>query len=328
MVTTSCDKTVRLWDLEDGVELKKMEGHCFSVVSVVVSRDGRVIASGDGGGALIAWNRDGESLIEPTDVHSQYIYSLDFSPDSTLLASGSQDTTVQFWNTQTWQVQGSPIKCGSGAKIRCVRYSPSGEYLAIATFKNIQIWNPDKRICITNFEGHSAFNGAYNFSLAWTPNGKHLISGGNDLDPTIRVWDSSTWKQVGEPCKGHTMTIYMVALNPAGTLLASASKDHQVCLWRLSDRRAIAIFKHANEVYCATFSADGKHTLSGGKDRMISKWEVPSLEDILEDQASDASFVYFPSLLHLIFLRMCHWRTPRWNKWQIMWVPILCPFAY
>jgi WD40 repeat protein len=188
-------------------------------------------------------------------------------------------------------MQGKPINCG--AEIVCVRYSPSGEYLAIATRINIQIWNPSKRKRIAKFDGHSAFDGAYNISLAWTPDGKQLISGGNDRDPTIRIWDSSTWKRVGKPWKGHTRGVWMIALNPAGTLFASASGDHQVRLWRLSDQRNIAIFKHTREVYCVTFSTDGKHILSGGQDGKISKWAVPLPEDILQDHASHASFVHF-----------------------------------
>ncbi|KIK38028.1 hypothetical protein CY34DRAFT_415612 [Suillus luteus UH-Slu-Lm8-n1] len=117
------------------------------------------------------------------------------------------------------------------------------------------------------------------------PDGKQLISAG--VDSTIRIWASSTWKQVGEPLKGHTEVVWMIALNPTGTLLASASREHQVRLWQFSDRRTIAIFKHTHEVCCVTFSTDGKHIFSGGRDKMISKWAVPSLEDGLEDQASD-----------------------------------------
>jgi WD40 repeat protein len=301
MVTASYDKTLRLWDLENGVVLKLMEGHRFAVASVAVSRDGQFIASGDWGGEVIAWNRDGESLIEPIKIHSKYVHSLDFSPDSTVLASGSLDTTTELWNTQTWQVQGDSINCG--VEVRCVRYSPSGEYLAIATSKNIQIWNPGKRECIAKFQAHSAFDEAWNVSLTWTPDGKQLISGGTGRDPTIRMWDSSTWKQVGKPWKGHNGAVIMIALNPAGTLFASASGDNQVRLWRLSDQRTIAIFKHTGAVYLATFSMDGKHILSGGEDHMISKWEVPLPEDILQDHASHASFVNFPSLLHLIFFK-------------------------
>ncbi|KAG1800323.1 uncharacterized protein HD556DRAFT_1524880 [Suillus plorans] len=269
MVTASGDKTLRLWDLENGVVLKIIEGHRFAVRRVAVSRDGKFIASGDDGGELITWNRDGEPLIQPTKVHSRPIWWLDFSPDSTFLASSSWDATVEFSNTKTWRVQGDPISCVAG--VFCIRYSPSGKYLAIATFKHIQIWNPGKRECITKFEGQSAFNGAGNATLAWTPDGKQLISSGNERDPTIRIWDSSTWKQVGEPCKGHAGNVYMIALNSAGTLLASASDDHQ----------------HTNEVFCVTFSADDKHILSGGRDKMMSKWAVPLLEDSLGDQAPD-----------------------------------------
>jgi WD40 repeat protein len=179
------------------------------IISVAVSRDGQFIASGDLGGEVIAWNGDGESLIKPIEIHSQPIYSLDFSPDSTVLVSGSFHTTSVLWDTKTWQLQGNPINCGAG--INCVRYSPSGEYLAIATTANIQIWNPGKRECIAKFQGHTAFDGAHNVSLAWTPNGKQLASSGIDRDPTIQIWDSSTWKQVGEPWKGHMVAPQRIA---------------------------------------------------------------------------------------------------------------------
>ncbi|KAG2046113.1 WD40 repeat-like protein [Suillus hirtellus] len=287
MVTASYDKTLRLWDLENGVVLKIMEGHHWGIRVAAVSRDGQFIASGDFGGELITWNRDGEPLTQPirVKVHSNKIFSLDFSPDSTFLASGSMDNTVELWNTKTWRVQGNPINCGT--EVRCVRYSPSGEYLAIGTKKDIQIWNARKRERVAKFQGHSAFNGAWNYSVAWTSDGMRLFSSGSILDPTIREWDTSTWKQVGQPCKGHTDTVYTIAFNPTGTLIASASEDQQVRLWRLSDRSPIAIFKHPDQLYCATFSADGKHILSGGRDTVISKWKVPFLEDISKDKSSD-----------------------------------------
>jgi tetratricopeptide (TPR) repeat protein len=179
------------------------------------------------------------------------------------------------------RVQGNPIGCN--AQVHCVRYSPSGELLAIGTRTNIQIWNLEKRERIAKFRGHAAWN----YSLTWMLDGKQLVSAGIHGDPTIRTWDSSTWMPVGEPWKGHNQAIWMIALNPTGTLLASASDDHQVRIWRVSDRRTIAIFKHTSYVYCVTFSMDGKHILSGGRDNMISKWAVPLLEDFLEDQTSN-----------------------------------------
>ncbi|KAG0708661.1 hypothetical protein DFH29DRAFT_427152 [Suillus ampliporus] len=265
MVTGSSDKTLRLWDLRTGAMLKKMEGHRNLVLSLAVSRDGQIIASGDVSGELIAWHGEtGEPLTQPIKAHSAHIFSLDFSPDGTVLTTGSADGTMKLWNTKTWKPQGNPIQCGW---VCCVRYSPSGELLAIATGGNIGIYNSGSRGLVAKFKGHT--------SLAWTPDGTRLISGGTEVDPTIREWDISTWQQVGDPWTGHTHRTLSISIHPASTHVASASEDNHVRLWRLSDRQTIAIFQHSGWAACVTFSMDGKHILSGGEDKMISEWEVP-----------------------------------------------------
>ncbi|KAG2356044.1 hypothetical protein BDR07DRAFT_1424294, partial [Suillus spraguei] len=98
---------------------------------------------------------------------------------------------------------------------------------------------------------------------------------GDSDDPTIREWNARTWQQVGDPWTGHSKYINAIAINPAGTLVASASDDNHIRLWRLSDRRTVAIFQHSSKAICVTFSLDGKHILSGGGDGMISEWAVP-----------------------------------------------------
>lgn len=276
MITSSRDRTLRLWDLKVGVVLKKMEGHRDWVRAVAVSKDGQLIASGDLNGELIVWHGEtGEQHVtQPIRAHLQArIMSLDFSADGAVLASGSSDNTTKLWITETWLPQGNRINCGSA--VYCVRYSPSSEFLAIATDKDIQIWNPIRRECITNFNA-ATVSPARNYSLAWTPDSTRLFSGGSNNDPTIREWDLSTMQQVGDPWNGHTDSdIYAIAVNPAGTLVASASDDKHVRLWRLWDRRTIAIFKHSDPVCCVTFSVDGKHILSGSQDKKISKWAIP-----------------------------------------------------
>jgi hypothetical protein len=178
-----------------------------------------------------------------------------------------------------WREQSS-LSCGGN--VRCVRYSPkynavyNSALLAIATDHNVQIVEVYPfRSCATQLI--RTINGAFNYSLAWTPNGSRLLSGGNGADPTIREWDTSNWQQVGDPWKGHFKNIHTISFNSSGTLLASASHDNCVRLWRLSDRQTIAIFKHSGEVNCVTFSADDKHILSGGVDEKISEW--PTSED-------------------------------------------------
>jgi WD40 repeat protein len=271
MVTGSEDKTLHLWDLKTGVVLRKMKGHpnC-QVWALAVSRDGQLIASGDTRGMLMVWHGEtGELLTQPIKAHSSCIISTDFSPDGTVLVTGAWDNMTKLWNTKTWQQQGNSIQCGS--YVRCVRYSPSGELLAIATHDDIQVYNVTGARKVASFKGHTSLN----WSLAWTPDGTRLLTGGDNADPTIREWDTTTWQQVGDPWTGHSNFISAIAVNAAGTLVTSASDDHHVRLWRLSDRQTVAIFEHLSSVNCATFSVNGKHILSGGDDNIISECAVP-----------------------------------------------------
>jgi WD40 repeat protein len=193
---------------------------------------------------------------------------MDFSPDGTFLATSSDYGITKIWNTKTWQEQGKSIKHGFG--VSCVRYSPSGDLLATAT-SSIEIYASDTRERVISFKGHKS----HNFSLAWTPDGTRLLTGGDGDDPTIREWDTTTWQQVGDPWTGHSTYINVIVINRAGTLVASVCREGHVRLWRLSDRRTVAIFKHSFPPEWVTFSVDDKHILSGGDDRMVSKWAVP-----------------------------------------------------
>ncbi|KAJ8591160.1 hypothetical protein M405DRAFT_880653 [Rhizopogon salebrosus TDB-379] len=267
------ERVLRLWDSKDGVVLKKMEGYDSDVLAIAVSRDGKLIGSGDKKGNLTAWHGDtGKSLTGAIKGHSHQICSLDFSPDGSVLATGSLDYTTKLWSTKTWQVHGKTIICGGS--VSCIRYSPSGELLAIATPSNIEIWDPH-----TSF---SKFKAAINcYSLAWTPDGTRLLSGGT----TIREWDTSSWQQVGDPWSGHTSTIFAIAVNSAGTLVASTSHDKHVLLWRLSDRQNIAIFIDSHSLYCVAFSMDSKQIFGGGDDNKMSEWTAP--EDAPQEQVPE-----------------------------------------
>ncbi|KAG2047946.1 WD40 repeat-like protein [Suillus hirtellus] len=191
MITASKDKMLCLWDLKSGEVLKKMEEHRGALNALAVSRDGKLIASGDTRGELIASHGEtGESLTRPIKVHSATILSIDFSPDGAVLATGLDDGTTKFVSTRTWQVQGNPIK--SNCLVRCIRYSPSGTLLGIATREKTEIYKSGKRHCVAKFKGHRKTN----FSLAWTPDGTRLLTGGDHQDPTIREWDISTWNRI------------------------------------------------------------------------------------------------------------------------------------
>ncbi|KAG2071022.1 WD40 repeat-like protein [Suillus decipiens] len=288
MITGSCNMMVCLWDMKEGILLKRLEGpkpRNAAVNALAVSREGQLMASGNTDGTFIAWDLNiGESLTQAIKAHSSGIPSLDFSPDGSMLATGSLDKSVKLWCTKTWELLGSPITFNKADVVRCIRFSPSSELLAIATNVNIQIYSLGKK---ADFKGNTAVNTSCCTSLAWMPDGTRLFSAGDHTDPTIREWDTLTWKQVGNPWKGHFKNIQAISLNSNGTLLASASDDNCVRLWRVSDQRTIVVFKHPSEVRCVTFSADDTRILSGDQEK-VSEWSV-SRDNMLEDRSENVA---------------------------------------
>lgn len=108
-----------------------MEGHGNWARAVAITGDGQMITSGDDSGSLITWDGDtGESLTQAIQAHNKAIYSLDFSPDGTVLAAGSLDETTKLWRTEMRvQLQlEQVIYCGD--TVLCVRYSSPARYNA------------------------------------------------------------------------------------------------------------------------------------------------------------------------------------------------------
>jgi WD40 repeat protein len=279
--TNSSDGMLRIWDSKNNAMLMELEGRGDAMLDMALSRDGQLIASSDNEGYVIAWHADtGRPLTQAFRPYPSGICFLDISPDGATLATGSR--TTKLWSTETWQLQGESLNY-SGT-VTCIRYSPSGELLAMATHDyNIHIWNPATKQYVAHLG-----QGVPSVSLAWTPDGTRLLTGDRD-GPTIQEWDLSTGKQVGNIWKGQTGYPWQLAMNRDGTVVASPTTNNRIRLWWVSDRRTIAIFQHTDFPCCITFSVDGKHILAGGKDKKISEWAVPEHawpKDAPKDQAS------------------------------------------
>ncbi|KAJ8588500.1 WD40 repeat-like protein [Rhizopogon salebrosus TDB-379] len=279
MATNSSDGVLRVWDLKNGAILKELVGFGDTMQDIALSPDGQLIASCDESGFVMAWHSETGRALTPTfRAHTKSIWSMDFSPDGATLATGSSDSMVKLWGTAAW-LQGESIDCGGGWSVNCVRYSPSGEFLAIAADNVIHIRK------IATREGFAYFS-TPSVSLVWMPDSTRLLSGDRD-DTTIREWNLLTRKQIGQIWKGHTGHQWRMAVNCDGTVVASPAKHNHIRLWRLLDRQTIAIFQHSDSPRCVTFSMDGKYILAGGNDKKVSKWAVPEHawpEDASKDQ--------------------------------------------
>ena len=75
------DQTVRLWDVETGQELKRLEGHTDWVDAVAFLPDGRRALSGSLDRSLRLWDLETGKEIRRFEKHAAGVFALAVSPD-------------------------------------------------------------------------------------------------------------------------------------------------------------------------------------------------------------------------------------------------------
>ncbi|NPA93572.1 MAG: WD40 repeat domain-containing protein, partial [Chloroflexi bacterium] len=193
LASGSQDDTVRLWRVSDGVLVRTLEGHADGVYSVAFSPDGTLLASVSCSqrdeetwrcvkGEIQLWRVSDGTLVRTLEGYEYAVVSVAFSPDGTLLASGSRwDGTVQLWRVS----DGALVRTleGHTSSVESVVFSPDGTLLASGSWdKTVRLWRVSDGALVRILEGHMAWVR----SVAFSPDGTLLASGSDD--GTIRLW--------------------------------------------------------------------------------------------------------------------------------------------
>ena len=206
--------------------------------------------------------------------HVGTVSSVAFSPDGSLLASGSDDNTIRLWDGTT----GEHIKTLTGhtGRVSSVAFSPDGSLLASGSDDNtIRLWDGTTGEHIKTLTGHTRPVWS---NIAFSPDGS-LIASGSD-DNTIRLWDGTTGEHI-KTLTEHTEGILSVAFSPDGSLIASGSGDNTIRLWNtITGEHIKTLTGHTEIVWSVAFSPDGSLIASGSHDSTVRLWNTITGEHI------------------------------------------------
>jgi WD40 repeat protein len=199
--------------------------------------------------------------------HTERVWDVAFSPDSTLLASAAGDKTVRFREVPNGRHVHTLTGHTNG--VGGVAFSPDGRLLASAGFdQTVRLWEVVTGAEVRTLTGHAGQVRA----VAFSPDGTLLASA--SWDTTVRLWEVATGANV-RTLTGHTDHVHGVGFSPDGTLLASAASDRTVRLWEVATGANVrTLTGHTKWVYGVAFSPDGTLLASGGGDEVVRLWEV------------------------------------------------------
>lgn len=240
--------------------------------------------------------------------HSAAVLSVSFSPDGSLIASGSVDNTMRLWRVS----EGNLLRTmrGHPFPVTAIDFSPNGILLATgSTDSKLRIWRISDGSLQRTMEGHAGWITSIDIS----PNGNFLASSAQDY--TVRIWrisDGRLYEMIDEgmaqvnsvkftpdsraiawceidgtvrlrsingnwlqTLKGSSIAAISLALSPDGKWLAVGYVDGTVHIWQTADGQKIGTLEsHTVRVTSVAFSPNGNWLASASQDGTIRLWRI------------------------------------------------------
>jgi WD40 repeat protein/serine/threonine protein kinase len=265
-VTQRMPRLVRFWP------------HGIRVTSLDVSPEG-VVASAGTDGTVRLWSLRSARQIGAALRHEDAVNRVAFSPDGRLLASASEDGTARVWRTADGAPIGPPIRHQRG--VRDVAFSPDSQVVATA--------GADGWVRLQRVSGNAPHIeidlGAPLLRVIFTKDGSRFAAAASAHDGrpfAIRLWSTADGAPAGEWIRGEPTWLLLDAdLSPDGLYVVTAHSQGCMCarLWSTVTGKPVGNpLMHRNAVPTARFNAAGTLVVTGGYDRVVQVWKVPTTD--------------------------------------------------
>jgi WD40 repeat protein len=299
------DATVKLYDASTGECLSTCLGHSDGLKSVIFSQDGQTLISGGKDRNIKLWDVRTGRCLKTLVGHEDWIWSIACDATHQIVASGSEDRTVRLWSLITGKCL--RVFQGYANTIYAMAFVPPplpdiaapqavlatgyfGGALRLWNIQDVGVASPVLKRCSTWAKPKTALFAAGNRAtslsghhssirtLAFSPDGQLLASGGNSDNPIIKLWRVRD----GQCCHiltGHADGLWSVAFSPDGRILASGSPDRTIRLWSTLTGECLQILAgHTDWVTSVAFIASPPMLVSASRDRTIRIWDIQTGE--------------------------------------------------
>lgn len=236
--TASLDGSLAAWNRARAAQTWHVEGLADGVSALAYAPDSSLLVGAAGGGSnavITVWDAySGEEVMQLRG-HDNYVASLAFSPDGTLLASGSWDGTIKLWDIAS----GNEVAtlAGHDDLLTDIAFGPNGTLLAsVAEDYTLRLWDVASRTELT----HIDLPRSLPWSVTFSPDGHALLT--THADGALRTW-------LADPADG-SLTAKM--------LLAAARVPRATAQFTAKERNTYAIDSHIGSY---ALSASGRINL-------------------------------------------------------------------
>jgi WD40 repeat protein len=272
LVTTSTEKTARVWDLAAGEPACPPLEHDGPVLHASFSPDGRLVVTASEDGTARCWDLSAGRQIAVLAEHQGPVRWACFNSDGKYVLTASDDGSACVWDSATGKRVAAPMR----HKGRVCMAAFSGDSQKVVTASadhSARVWNASSGEPITGLLKHS---GTVSYAM-FRPDGQRVITA--STDGTARIWDTVTGKPLANPLR-HRGAVVQASFSADGHRVVTASADHTACIWDAETGQLMLSVQHYGEVTSAAFSPDGRWIVTSSEDNTTCLWDSTDGEQL------------------------------------------------
>jgi WD40 repeat protein len=236
LIVARDDGRLDLWDLVRDREVITWAGEAVGDPRIAISGDGTRVVSVGARNQPILWQaRTGRKLREfATEWNGPSIEAIAISRDGKRVGTMDSDGLLTVWNADSGAPDAQARVNMEQSWFASLTFSPDGTLVAIGTGNGtVQLMDSAR---LTARGPPLADSSRAVFAIAFSPDGKFLLSAGGDN--LIHVWDVKAGIEVAA-LSGHNSAISSLAFSSDGKMLVSASDRGVMILWDFTERQPL-----------------------------------------------------------------------------------------
>jgi RNA polymerase sigma factor (sigma-70 family) len=239
--------------------------------------DGKTLLSGDNDGLVRLFDLAAGQEVRTFGTADKRLHAFALAPEGKTLAIAPQGKAAALWDVASGELL---ARLPGEEPILALAFSPDGKLLAAGIDKSdaVRLWDVATRKEVRSFVGKkepplSPRFGTIAQGLAFTPDGKTLVSLGGLQDDKLRVWDVETGKEQ-RLLRGRRGDGGALAVSPDGRTAAFGGRNSTVRLWNLGTGNEVLpdVGRQAS-IQAVAVSPDGRLAATGSFDGVVRLYE-------------------------------------------------------